>query len=49
MDVFKTSCGQGQVMERWLGVVMDFAALALLAAHYSISEISLHGVLHKLL
>jgi len=45
----KTSHGLGQVVDEWLGVVMDFAALALLAAPYPISEISFHGVPHELL
>lgn len=49
MDMGKTSCGLGQVVGRWLGVAMDLAMLALLAAPYQVSEISFHGVPHKLL
>lgn len=49
MDVAETSRGLRQVVDRWLDVAMDFAALSLLAAPYPVSEISLHRVPHKLL
>lgn len=47
IDMDRMSRGLGQVVDKWLGVVMDFAVLALFGARYPISEISLHGVPHK--